>query len=81
MHGIPGQITGVQNIMVDPDMSHRGYIGYEDELRPKHTGNDAMPSTSKEQPIPVRHDRLERTYGVPIQHASTRFSFTIIDDL
>ncbi|EYB92813.1 hypothetical protein Y032_0189g1172 [Ancylostoma ceylanicum] len=72
VHGIPGQITGVQNIMVDPDMSHRGFIGYEDELRPKHPGNDAMPSTSKEQPIPVRHDRLERTYGVPIQHASAR---------
>ncbi|KAK6726530.1 hypothetical protein RB195_004699 [Necator americanus] len=72
VHGIPGQITGVQNIMVDPDMSHRGYIGYEDELRPKHPTNDVMPSTSKEQSMPVRHDRLERTYGVALQHPATR---------
>ncbi|VDM79402.1 unnamed protein product [Strongylus vulgaris] len=70
VHGIPGQITGVQNIMVDPDMAHRGFIGYEDELRPKHPGSDVVPSTSNDQPM--RHDRLERTYGVSIQHTSSR---------
>ncbi|KAK6049334.1 hypothetical protein COOONC_13161 [Cooperia oncophora] len=61
VHGIPGQVTGVQNIIVDPDKSHRGFIGYEDELRPKHPCADVVPSTSKE---PARHERLERSYGV-----------------
>ncbi|WKX88405.1 hypothetical protein Q1695_008219 [Nippostrongylus brasiliensis] len=67
VHGIPGSVTGVQNIIVDPDKTHRGFVGYEDELRPKHpsaTCADVLPSTSKE---PVRHERLERTYGVSMQ--------------
>ncbi|CAJ0596339.1 unnamed protein product [Cylicocyclus nassatus] len=70
VHGIPGQITGVQNIMVDPDVAHRGYIGYEDELRPKHPATDVTPSTSNDQPM--RHDRLERAYGLSSHHASSR---------
>ncbi|KAK5966468.1 Protein kinase domain and AGC-kinase [Trichostrongylus colubriformis] len=75
VHGIPGSVTGVQNIIVDPDKTHRGFIGYEDELRPKHAYvADVVPSTSKEQP--VRHERLERSYGVGVaamqQHPPTR---------
>ncbi|KAK6008936.1 kinase domain protein [Ostertagia ostertagi] len=70
VHGIPGSVTGVQNIIVDPDKTHRGFIGYEDELRPMHGGADVVPSTSKE---PVRHERLERSYGVAaMQHSSSR---------
>uniref|UniRef100_A0A8L8Q552 non-specific serine/threonine protein kinase n=1 Tax=Heligmosomoides polygyrus TaxID=6339 RepID=A0A8L8Q552_HELPZ len=34
VHGVPGSMTGVQNIIVDPDKTHRGFVGYEDELRP-----------------------------------------------
>ncbi|XGW24058.1 hypothetical protein V3C99_005901 [Haemonchus contortus] len=71
VHGIPGSVTGVQNIIVDPDKAHRGFVGYEDELRPKHVCADVVPSTSKE---PIRHERLERSYGVAAmqQHSSSR---------
>lgn len=67
VHGVPGSMTGVQNIIVDPDKTHRGFVGYEDELRPKHPCADGTPSTSKD---PGRHERLDRSYGLP--HGSSK---------
>ncbi|VDM57430.1 unnamed protein product [Angiostrongylus costaricensis] len=72
VHGIPGSVTGVQNIIVDPDKSHRGFVAYEDELRHNPPCVDVVPSTSKEQPHPVKHERLERTYGVSSQYTPSR---------
>ncbi|KJH52422.1 kinase domain protein [Dictyocaulus viviparus] len=72
VHGIPSSVTGVQNIVVDPDKSHRSFVDYDDDFRHNHTYVDIVPSTSKEQSHTRRHDRLERAYTVSTQNTSSR---------